>query len=286
MAIGATCLTIAAALAAARGGETIALRGDCPAITIGKAYARPVTVDAEQAKVRGLTITGSNIRWKSGTITAPGGTHGRGPSGYAATVKGQSVTFDGVTFTDAKKGVVIDSARDVGILRSRFTSLGDDGIVAARTSGLTIDGNSFEQSVGKPTECLVDGRVSYGVARRSCSGTWKDGYHPDAVQMRNAVTDALLQNNVVSGSTQGLTQMDTKGDLPLERVVIRRNKVITDGYHPITLGNCIDCRIEDNEVRRAPGSAAKKVIHAGKASRCGNVAQDEKTRDRPCAKGR
>ena len=286
MAIIATCMSIAAVLTAARGGETIRLSGDCPAITISKSYARPITIDAGKARVRGLVVTGANINWMGGTITASGGTHGSGPSGYALRIGGRSIGFEDVTFTDAKKGAVIDSSQDVRIERSRFTRLGDDGIVAARTRGLRIVGNIFEASVGKPTECLVGGAITYGVPRRNCAGTWKDGYHPDAVQMRNAVTDAVLEGNVVRGSTQGLTQMDTKGDHPLERILIRRNSVITDGYHPITLGDCIDCRIEENEVRRAPGSKAKKVIHAGRASRCGNRVDDERSRDKACGRTR
>jgi hypothetical protein len=76
--------------------------------------------------------------------------------------------------------------------------------------------------------------------------------------------------------------MDTKGDLPLQRVVIRQNVVTTTGYHSITLANCIGCRIEGNEVRRQAGATKRAVIIPGQALRCGNLAPDDKVRDRPC----
>jgi hypothetical protein len=184
--------------------------------------------------------------------------------------------------TAAKKGVVIDGAREVKIIRSQFVRLGEDGVIASRVAGLHIVGSSFEQTIGKPTACLVKGKKSLDVAKRDCVGTWTDGFHADAVQMRNGVTDALIEGNTVRGATQGLTQMDTKGDLPLQRVVIRQNVVTTTGYHSITLANCIGCRIEGNEVRRQAGATKRAVIIPGQALRCGNLAPDDKVRDRPC----
>ena len=70
MPIFATCASLAVVLARADGGETIALQGNCPTITISRSFAQPVTIDAAKARVSGLVLTGANIRWRGGTIWA------------------------------------------------------------------------------------------------------------------------------------------------------------------------------------------------------------------------
>lgn len=290
MSITATCLTIAAVLAAAQGGETIYLKGNCPTMTIAKDYSREVTIEAEGSTVQSLVITGSNIRWHRGRLTAKDGPHGAGGNhSHAATLQtAQRVTFDGVTFTDARRGVVIDQSEDVMVLNSVFSRIGEDGAMIARSKRLRFDRNRFELSNPKLAECtLGPGSVRVGISPQVCTslgGSWRDGYHPDALQMFNDVQDILISRNVVRGEvTQGIAQMDSGAMLPLQRVSIIGNSVITGGAHPITLGkNCVDCRIEHNEVRRWPGSTFKKMIIAGSARRCGNQVDDEKAQDRPC----
>lgn len=279
MSIAATCATIAIALASAKGGETITLKGECGRIAVDRTYAKPVTVDAEAASVRGLIITGGGVVWRGGTIAAPKGVHAKGGDGYGVLIRGGTgATITGALVTDAKKAIVLDGAKDVVITDNRFLRYGEDGVIASNTKGLTILRNRFAEQIGKPTECNVGGAVSYGLPRRTCiegGGVWQDGYHNDAVQMRNGVTDALIAHNEVEGQTQGITQMDTKGDAPLERIRIEFNTVRTDGYHPITLGACVDCSIRSNVVRRAAGSAKKSVIRAEAATMvCGNTVPD------------
>ena len=282
MTVAATCATIAALLASAQGGETIHLKGDCPTIQVRKHYSREVTVDAETATVRGLIVSGGNLRWRGGTVAASGGAFAVGRPGYGILITGRNVTIEGVRITAAKKGIVLDQAANVTIARSRFWRLAEDGIIASRTAGLQVRDNRFEETIGKPSQCVAGGRTTYKVRRRDCAGVWTDGTHADAVQMRNGVKDALIEGNLIVGDTQGITQMDTTGDAPLERVVIRRNSILTTGYHPITLDVCLGCRIEGNDVHRAAGSAKRAVIIAGRATRCGNVAPDDRIRDRPC----
>lgn len=286
MSLTATCATIALAIASAKGGEVINLKGNCPKITIKNMPAKRVTINAGGARVAGLDIlpTAGNIRWRSGTITAPAGMHGFAGDGYAVKNRGTNVRLDGVLITDAKKGIVSDSAKMFTIADSRFLRYGEDGIIAANTKGLTIVRNRFAEIVGKPTECNVSGVVTFGLSSRDCAargGTWKDGYHKDAVQLRHAVTDTLIAYNRVEGDTQGLTQMDTTGDLPLERVVIEHNMVFANA-HQITLGNCINCTIRWNVVRRFSSAGLKAVIRPGMAKRCGNDTVDEK-KDAVCS---
>lgn len=282
MTIVATCATIALALMSAKGGETINLKGDCPQTTIRAKPARIVTVNAGGATVRGLWfVNAANIRWRSGTIRAPKGALASSGDGYGALVRGSTnIRFDGVLFTDAKKALVTDDTDRVTIADSRFLRYGEDGIIANRTRGLTVVRNRFGEIVGKPTECTVAGGVLPGLAKRDCDaqgGAWIDGFHADAVQMRNATTDVLIADNVVAGLTQGLTQMDTTGDAPLQRVRIVGNTVTADAHH-ISLGsNCEGCAIERNTVRRWSTSSYRAVIRPGAARRCGNDVQDEKS---------
>lgn len=286
MIISATCATIALALMSAKGGETINLKGECPLTTIRAKPAKVVTVNAGGATVRGLWfVNAANIRWRSGTVRAPKGAMASSGDGYGALVRASvNIRFDGVLFTDAKKALVTDNADRVAIVDSRFLRYGEDGIIANKTRGLTILRNRFDQIIGKPTECTVTGGVIPGLAKRDCDakgGAWIDGFHSDAVQLRNATVDVLIEGNTVTGKTQGLTQMDATGDLPLQRVRIVGNTVTADAHH-ISLGlNCEGCAIERNTVRRWPTSTYRAVIRPGAARRCGNDVQDEKS-DEKC----
>ncbi len=280
----ATCSTLAALLASPNPPATISLKGDCAAIAIKATPSKRVTVNAGGSTVRGLTITGGNIRWRGGRITAAGGAFALSKAGYGLHLNGAArVRFDGVLFTDANRGAVIGPASDVVIADSRFVGVGQDAIIMAQTRRVQIVRNRVAGTLGKPTTCAIGADVVRGLGKRDClarGGAWTDGFHADAVQMRNGVADALIEGNVIEGSTQGITQMDTTGDAPLERVVIRGNRVGTDGYHRITLTACVDCLITGNTVARAEGSTKKAIILAGQARECGNVVQD--ARSEPC----
>lgn len=283
MPILATCASLAAVLATANGGETIALRGNCQTIKIVRVFPKTVTIDAEKAQVGGLVLNGANIRWSGGRLSAPDGLDGRGPLGYAVLIRGgRNIRIERAVVTAAKKGMVVDKARDVAIDRVQFTRLREDGIIASQTSGLTVTNSLFAGSIPHPTRCqLPSGAIVTGLPRRDCKGIWSDGNHADAVQMRNGVNNVRIANNIVRGQTQGIAQMATVGDAPLTRVVIENNRVETSAFHQITLGDCADCTIRNNIVRREKGWEKRAVIRAGKATRCGNQAQDE-ARDGAC----
>ena len=283
MPILATCASLAAVLASADGGEAISLRGDCPTIIIARAYPRPVIIDAGKSRVDGLVLSGANIRWSGGTISAPGGMDANGPAGYAVLIRGaRNIRVERAVVTGAKKGMVIDKARNVTIARVEFTRLREDGIIASRTAGLTVASSSFADFLPRPSRCISPaGVVATAVARRDCTGTWIDGNHADAVQLRDGVSDARIAGNSVRGPIQGITQMDTRGDAPLARVVVEGNRIETSAYHQITLTECADCSIRRNVVRRERGWDKRAIIRPGKAERCGNDTQDE-ARDPAC----
>ena len=275
--IAATCATIAAILMSAQGGEVISFKGDCQQVKISRVFPKRVTVNAGGSKVRGLVITGGNVRWRSGSIVAPGGAFASGGSGYGVTLRGAvNVRLDGVLITDANRGIVMDNAKSITIADSRFLKLGADGIIANASQGVQIARNLFAEVLGKPTECSVANAVQLGLSQRDCltlGGSWKDGYHPDAVQLRNGMKDVAIIGNVVEGATQGLSQMDSPADAPLERVRIEHNTILTDAGHKATLKKCIDCFIRWNTIRRPEGSTWKAVILPGSATVCGNITE-------------
>ena len=282
--ITATPRTLPAALASARSGDTIRLaEGSYRDVRIDRTFSPAVTIEATDTIVRGLRIAGGGVLWRGGTVSAPAGRNGFAAAGYAALVTGQNVTFSGTTFTNAKKAMVLDRAKGVTVMDSSFLRNGEDGIIASRTARLTVLRSRFALTMAKASSCTTVDGIVYRIARRDClarAGVWADGYHPDAVQMRNGVTDVLLSGNVVEGMTQGLTQMGTTGDAPLARVRIEGNTVAADGHH-ITLANCSGCIIRNNVVRRWRRNTYKAVIRPGAARRCENQAQDEPD-DGPC----
>lgn len=281
--IFATCATLAAILATAKAGAVVQLSGSCNQIEIARSFPGRVTIDASRASVRGLALSGRNIVWRGGRLSAPGGLDGKGPMGYAVLIRGaRNVHVERAVVTGAKKGMVIDKSRAVTIDRVDFTGLREDGIIASETTGLTITRSTFAASVPRPSRCISpSGAITDGVPHRDCAGTWIDGNHPDAVQMRNGVTDVRIAGNTVRGPTQGITQMDTAGDAPLARVVIEDNDIATSHFHQITLSDCDECIIRRNVVRRERGWERRAVIRPGKALRCGNDTLDE-ARDRAC----
>lgn len=286
MLIAATCSTIAAMLAYASGGDTITLTGHCGLIEIKKTYTTPLIINAEKARVRGLVISGRNVVWQGGTLSAPGTLDTTGPNGYAVKISGRDITLRGATITAAKKGMVIDGAQGIRIERNNFWRVREDGIIASDTKRLTVVYNQFSETLPLPSKCIgPDGVIALAVPQRDCRGTWIDGSHADAVQMRNGIEDALIANNGVLGPTSGITQMDTIGDRPLRRVVVEANRIITDAYHRITLDECFDCVIRNNNARKVPGTTKRVVILPGRAMRCGNYAEDERVRDAPCRAG-
>lgn len=286
MAITATCATIAALVASAQGGTISLPKAKCEAITLKRTAAKVVTINAGGSTIRGLTINGSNIRWRSGTIVSPNGVEGKASAVYGLLIRGSAktpvsnVSVSGVRFGLSRKAVVLDTASNITLSDNRFDGYGEDGIIASQVNGLTVLRNRFVNVIGKPTSCTTAGGVIPGLSSRDCvarGGTWADGFHSDAIQMRNGVKNAVIRGNLIRGKTQGITQMDTTGDAPLENILVEQNEVWADIHH-ITLGGtgCIGCRIERNVVRRYAPDSYKAVIRPGPAKRCGNDVQDEK----------
>ena len=271
MSILGTCLTLAA-LVASNPAEPVRIKDNCGELTLRA--DRSVTVEADGSTVTGLRLKG-NVRWKGGTITAPGGLDGHALAGYAVKIQGSGNSLTNARITGANRGIVVDQAANTTIASNVFYGLRADGIIASRSQKLGIHGNKLMDFVPRPSRCVTATATTYREAKRDCGGAWTDGSHPDGIQLRNAVIDATITNNTLLGDMQGIAQMDTKGDSPLERVVVRNNTIRVSHYHTITLTECRDCRVENNDVTRGRPDR-KAVIRAGLATRCGNRTADEK----------
>lgn len=256
MSIAVTCFSILAALAIAPGGTTLVLRGDCSAITIGRTYSPPIVIEADGSVVRGLVITGGGVIWRGGSIRSPGGVDAGGLAGYGAKVTGRNTTFDNVLFTDSNRAIVTDGAIDLTVKRSRF-EMGQDGIIAAGGSGLDVLDNVFRVTSRRPSQCVTAERTLEGLPARHCKaqgGEWRDGWHQDAVQLRNGIDGIRIVGNTIEGVDQGIGEMNAKNDAPLSNVLIKDNDIAVSGFHSITIGaGSRNVRVVNNKVRQTTG---------------------------------
>jgi nitrous oxidase accessory protein NosD len=286
--ISATCASIAMILASAPGGSAIKLSGDCPALTITRNFTPAITIDANGATVRGLTINGGGVAWHSGTFRASGGMDMRGPPGYAVLIRGgRDVSFDGTIFTDANRGLVIDKAENIKVRNSHFVKLREDGIIASASRNLEVTRNEFIESQPFPSTCTTEGEVENRVAKRVCDargGSWKDGNHADAVQIRDAIVDAVIGWNRIEGDTQGIGQMAARTDRPLANVKVISNYVRVSYPHSISLATCNDCSIIDNDVAAIGKGKTVLRFKPELTLACGNKVANGGPGREPCPK--
>ncbi|OYQ24998.1 hypothetical protein CHU93_14250 [Sandarakinorhabdus cyanobacteriorum] len=286
-----TCAALALALASPATSGNFTLTEDCvagrsasgeaqPALLVSARFAEPVVVEATGRRVEGLVVENAgNFTWIGGQIVAPGGRPGRDAAGrqyYAVLVAGSDmVTLDGVHVTDARKAVAVRQSSGVTLRNSRCDGLVEDCMIVANSQLIRFLDNQIGPFSRYLPLCDRAGVTSEGVGRKLCeanAGRWTDGWHSDALQLRNGVMDVLASGNRINSTGQGLTQMDAPGDRPLANVRFENN-VIASGRNGITLTECDGCRISGNRLTSSvPGW--KSVVRPGKAMACGNDVPD------------
>ncbi|MFN5822233.1 MAG: hypothetical protein ACK44Y_17690 [Novosphingobium sp.] len=281
-----TCAALALALSDPTGGGSYTLTTDCqssggrPALIIRSSFKRPVIINAQGRRIKGLVFDGgSNIVWKGGRIEAPLGSGERkqvGPGHYAVLIKGKSrnIAFEGVSLTNARKAIVFGQpASGLTLRNSRCFGAVEDCLIASGGQDIVVSDNIFGPFQLKSSFCMVGASEIEGIAKRDCvgrNGQWHAGWHSDVVQLRNGIANVVLENNDIDTIGQGLTQMDKDSDAPIRNVRIARNR-IQAGRHGITLGRCIDCVIEQNILKTSMGHLKwKAVIIPGQARACNN----------------
>jgi hypothetical protein len=286
-----TCAALALALANPASTGPLQLIEDCvagksadgkaePALRVTVRFDAPLVVEAAGRRVEGLAIdNGGNITWQGGEIVAPGGAPQRGVAGaqfYAVLVnRGDAVTLDGVHLTDARKAVTVRSSSRVTLRNAHCDGLVEDCMIVSDSQTIQYLDNVIGPFKRYLPLCERGGVVTQAVPRRDCEGsggTWTDGWHSDALQLRNGTSDVLARGNRIATTGQGLTQMDAPTDRPLANVRFENN-VIAAGRHGLTLTNCDGCRISGNRLTTSvPGW--KSVVKPGKAMACGNDVPD------------
>jgi hypothetical protein len=253
-----------AALAGLEAGKTVTLPpGTHEKIVIAdQHFDPPVTIEAYGATVKGVLISDSSgIIWRGGTIVAPKGRGDSDPSPagrgigrphYAGVVaKSRDVTFDDVTFTDAKIGLVASRDNGLTVRNSRFHALRSDGIDSVGSSHILIENNRFFDTRGIPR------------TGSKADGTFVDGDHCDAIQIwarpdTPLATDITIRNNVIEGPTQGINTFGPYGD-GYQRIIVENNTLHTSFGAGISVMHCTDCKVRFN--RLTPNAQARHNIN-------------------------
>jgi len=262
-------LALAVAPPVLKPGAVVALGlGPYPLIKIiGQRFDPPVTIDAGKTMVQGLQIWDSaGIIWRGGVVSAPQGSTGSGPGSYGADIRRtQNISFIGTKITDAKNGIVVGDSQNLIIRNVNFTGLRSDGIDVAGTSDVLIENSRFDDfSPVKPTGDKKD-------------GTWKDGDHPDAIQLwttpnTRRMTNITIRGNTVDGDTQGINFFGPRGD-GFSGVIIENNDIRIGYPAAISVFACDDCTVRNNHVSALPGSKYKANLRFEQSNGvvCGNI---------------
>jgi hypothetical protein len=241
--------------------------GPQPMVTItGQRFDPPVTIIATGADVAGLRITNSEgIVWKGGTIHAPGGKNAVPPLDRGVDIRSSAaITFDGVTFTNARNAILVDETDRMTVINSQFTDLRSDGIDATGVRSMLIENNDFSNF----TPILPIGF--------STQPGYVQGDHPDAVQFwvgsaGHPATDVIVRNNRIEGVLQGINTFGPTGSGHL-RLTIEYNQLRIKQAAGISLIDCISCVIRFNSVETLPGAPfrANAYTRNSTGSFCGN----------------
>ncbi|MBC7520862.1 MAG: right-handed parallel beta-helix repeat-containing protein [Sandarakinorhabdus sp.] len=243
-------LLLAAALSGLQPGAVVRLPpGRHPTINItGQNFSPPVTIDARDAVVAGVRINNSSgIIWRGGTIEAPDGMTGDKQGSHGVRMRDfRDVSFDGVTFTNAKHGMVTGNGVGFTVRNSTFTGLRSDGIDSVGNSNVLIENNRF-----------VDTRPNPKIGIRGEPG-FIDGDHCDAIQLwisdaSPRADDITIRGNFIEGQTQGINTFGPRG-AGFNRMVVENNIIKITFPAAISVMDCHDCKVRYNTISSAPGA--------------------------------
>ncbi|MEY2884269.1 MAG: hypothetical protein RL490_1993 [Pseudomonadota bacterium] len=262
-------LVLAAGIQGLAPGATVRLKPDNhPMLEIrGEHFDPPVTIKADGSTIGGLRIVeSSGIIWLGGAITGPKGGDARPGKDYGIdVVRSNGVRFDGLMVTSAVRGMVIADSQNVSVRNSNFTALRSDGIDAAGSSQLVFENNKFSNfSPIKPTGSKKD-------------GNWKDGDHPDAIQLWTTptnprMTDIAIRGNVINGDMQGINFFGPRGQ-GYGRVTVANNDLSILYSAGVSVFACDECTVTGNVLKAAPEGKYKVNLRFedSKGRACGNT---------------
>jgi len=294
-----TMAELDAAIASARGGETILVAtGEYGEVRVfNRVYSTPVTIRSANprrpARMRRLRVIGSrNLRAEHLDIG-----EALGPTDKEWTRMAEIFSSDAVTLRNVRVhgsldgnpkndgwGLFIRNSRNVQVLDSEFTELAL-GILSESVDRLVVRGNHFHhlQRDGADFAGCVDVLIE---SNRFHDFYPKDGAHPDAIQFWTAKqkrpsTDIVIRNNVVlqggGGGLQGIF-MGNEEKIRYARITIQNNLLYSAvQYHGIMVDSADNVAIADNTVVSPPDDVARywiRLLNADQASIERNVTDD------------
>lgn len=279
----------------------VTIRGTCSMVEIANRTA-PLTVRAFGPEgtplIRGLTLRRvENLTWRGGIIEAAGG---RDASEWHMqrglnVIGGRNLVLENVNFRNAHRAVVVSETAGFTVRSSTFRGLRSDGVNLVSVNGAVVEGNRFFEMVPRPTRCtFTDGTVELGLSNSQCTskgGTWRDGDHPDCVQIWGTPSNVRVERNEIqtagSGACMGIT---THGITLGRNIRFIGNMVRVDMPTGIRMGKCEDCVIRENHVERATSTinvATGITLGVGNVAleACNNVVPDPRRKEgtQPCA---
>lgn len=271
-----------AAVASARGGETISLApGEYGEVRVfNRNYAAPVTIRSADpgrpARMRRFRVIGSrNVNARGLDIGAPLGPDDKEWTRVAEITNSSNITLANVRVHGSLDGdprndgwgLFIRQSSDIQVLDSEFTELAL-GILSESVDRLEIRRNRFHviqrdgaDFAGSSHVTIEDNRFSNFMP--------KDGAHPDAIQFWTArqtkpSTDIVIRGNIVlqghGGGMQGIFLGNEIG-LRYRRVTIENNFLYSAvQYHGIMVDGADELRIAGNTVVSPPDDVARYWI--------------------------
>ncbi len=263
-----------AALAAAKGGDTLVLTGDFGAVAItGQTYRPAIRLDLSAATLAGLQVTESEgVEVSGGTI------HSTPAAPPVAVMNSKHVHLENVAAADPGAHYAFDirGSSDVSVVNSRIDG-GKVGIVLWDVDGAKISGNRI-RGVNIDGMDIASAR-NVVVEDNSCADTVVvDNHHPDCIQMWTQPglpqsENITLRRNTAKGGMQGFDDFggDRRGILGL---VVEDNTAEVSYPQGLAILSSPGAIVRNNHVRTLPGSQwrASVRITAPDAQACGNTA--------------
>lgn len=273
-----TPATLPAALADAKGGETLTLAaGDYGVVKLpARVFAPALTIDAAQARITGVVIAKSaGVSISGGTVTGEG-------LRYAVDIRdAEKVRIANMRITGATRGIVIHKSRDVTLTGNVLDGLRSDGINIALSRQVRVEGNECRNFQPQMAQFDNSGQMI------------RDGDHPDCIQAWSRpsappTSDLVIVNNVAEGQMQGVflgnhvrNGVDDGG---FDRVEIRGNRMKLSMPNGIVGSGLRGAVIRDNVIETIPGSMnprrrtsairTKLFVEGADLDVCGNTVKE------------
>ncbi len=278
-----------AAIAAARGGETILLApGDYGQVTISrKSFTDTVTIKSANA-ANDAVLTGLRIADSSGIVFNDIDIHRVLAPGEADFVQATYVSrssrigFIGVDFTGSLDnnawndgvGLRVSYSNDVRVVDSTFEQL-NNAAVFDHDTGLIVVGNSVAAVREGFDFAAVHDVVIAQNKFTAFQPNWQKSDHSDAIQFWNSGVDegsthiAIRDNVILQGANNGVQGIFIRAENAAFRhsdFVIENNLYNGDARHGITVTGTNGAVVRGNTVTSAPGGYLEAGINIGNTS--------------------